>query len=123
MWWSVDPEKDWAKAQPWIKAALAQLDEGFTAQDIFQMIQRREVELIMGAKSAMVVEGRKTPKLNILHIWLAGGDLDELKEGEKKFSQEWRQIGFNRICITGRVGWKKALPDYTQTAILLSKEL
>lgn len=123
MWWSDNPRQDWAVAEPHIAAALADLDQGFTTDDVLEMILDKDVHLIVGEKSAMCVEGLQTPGMRILHIWLAGGDLDELREGEKKFSGEWKKVGFNRISITGRSGWKRVLSGYKQTAILLSKEL
>ena len=123
MWWSDNPKRDWKKVEPYIVAAAQRLKQGFSGSDILEMILEKDVHLIVGEKSAMVVEGIQTPRLRILHIWVAGGDLNELTAAEKQFSSEWKKIGFDRISITGRSGWKRVLPSYEETAILLSKEL
>ena len=123
MWWSADPRKDWAKAEPYISDALRSLKEGYEPQDVLAMLIDGKVDLIVGERSAAVVERVVTPRMKSLHIWLAGGDLREMQESEPHFSEELRENGFSRISIVGRTGWKKALSGYSQNAILLSKEL
>lgn len=123
MWWSADPRKDWAKAEPYIAEALRSLKEGYEPQDVLAMLIDNRVHLIIGERSAAVVEQVTTPRMKYLHIWLAGGDLREMQEAEPRISDELRQAGFKRISIVGRPGWKRMLSGYRQNAILLSKEL
>ena len=74
-------------------------------------------------KSAMITEIVDYPNKSVCRIWLAGGDLEELVEAEKKICDWARRHGCDGIEIIGRHGWKKVLKDYLPTSTVLVKDL
>lgn len=61
--------------------------------------------------SAIVTEFHNFPKERHLHIFLAGGDLEEIKQLHDNVVQFAEAAGCQALTLTGRPGWVKALGD------------
>jgi hypothetical protein len=61
--------------------------------------------------SAIVTEFHNFPKERHLHIFLAGGDLEEIKQLHDNVVQFAEAAGCQALTLTGRPGWIKALDD------------
>jgi len=61
--------------------------------------------------SAIITEFHNFPKERHLHIFLAGGDLEEIKQLHDNVVQFAEAAGCQALTLTGRPGWIKALDD------------
>lgn len=119
----IDTFAELARLRPQIEAALERAGgtHGFT--DIVSNIYRGNLQLWPGKQSAVVTEVMDAPLMRYVHIFLAGGDLDELTEMEKAICTWAREIGARRVTINGRTGWERALEGYQRAHVALAKEL
>lgn len=107
------------------------LDDGgntHTLADIHKAIQRNEMQLWDGVQSAMVTQIEDAPRARILHIALAGGNLDELEA----MLPAVMQYGVHHLCtmlsLTGRKGWSRipqlrGVPGWTTTGVTMIRPL
>lgn len=75
-----------------------------------------------GLKSAGVTEVIQYPLYRACVLWLAGGDLEELKEMEAVVSAWAKEIGCRYTTIYGRDGWERAL-GYERLGSVMRKKL
>ena len=61
--------------------------------------------------SAMITEFHIYPNKRYLHIFLAGGDLEEIKSNHDRVVEYAKFSGCAGLTLTGRPGWIKALAD------------
>ena len=118
--------QEWAQAQPHIEAALAYAGDTHEIQDIQEACLIGEAHLWTSENSAAVTEIIQYPRLRSVRIWLAGGDLAELRDDIRPRIETYaRREGAGRIEIAGRPGWKRALAGvgYTPACQVVSKEL
>ena len=102
-------EADWARVSPWIKAAL-KYDPTHNIDDVKARIVARQARLWAGTACAVVTEIFTWPRMKTLQVWLAGGDLTELREVWKPVIEDFaRAEGCSLVVITGRQGWGRAL--------------
>jgi len=118
-------QSDWERCRPWIEAALPYAGGTHTIEDIEAEIGRGQLALMAGRESAMLCEIRNYPRLRALHIFLAGGDLKELRSFNAMMDNAARVMECSRISIGGRHGWERALSDlgYRKRWTVLSKEI
>ena len=118
-------QSDWERCRPWIEAALPYAGGTHTIEDIEAEMRRGQLAMIAGQRSAVLCEIRNYPRLRALHIFLAGGDLMELKSFNPMMDNAARSMGCSRISIAGRHGWERALSDlgYAKRWTVLSKEI
>src|SRR5262245_38578511 len=111
--------------RPWIEAALEYSGGTHTIQDIKAAIEAGRMGLIPLERSAFVVEIVEYPRLKALHIFLAGGDLDELRSCNARMDATAKALGCSRITIAGRRGFVRTLKDlgYRERWSILAKEI
>ena len=65
------------------------------------------------------------PKMRALHIFLAAGDLEEIKNMDETFREFGKQLDCKHITLSGRKGWIRALADigYTPVHTTMAKEI
>lgn len=104
---------EWERCKPWIEAALRYAGGTHTIEDVEAAVVERRAMLLAGKQSAIVVEVKIFPRQRALHIWLAGGDLDELKSvfTSGQIDVIARAHGCRHVTISGRRGWLRALKD------------
>lgn len=119
------PRGEWERCKPWIEAALPYTGGTHAIADIEAEMRRGHLALLAGQNSAMLCEVRNYPRMRALHIFLAGGDLMELKSFDPMIDSAARSLGCSRISIAGRHGWERALSDlgYRKRWTVLSKEM
>lgn len=89
------------------------------------MLESGQASLYAGRQSAMLVEVVEYPQWRGLHIFLAGGDLDELRGMLPLLEAAAKSAGCTKIGLTGRPGWVRALKTcgYAHKAAVVEKEL
>jgi len=111
-----------SSVRQFIQDALDHCGNTHTVDDVLQMVEDGKAALHVGGRCAVVTQEMELPAGRQLHYWLAGGDLDELREIEKRVSGGAKQNGCTRATIIGRRGWSKAL-GYDEMATVMARKL
>lgn len=110
----------------YIKAALEYSAGTHTIEDVAQGVSENRFQFWPGIESAVITEIIVYPRLKNLHFFLAGGDLDELRQ-MRPYIEAWgKSMGCTRVTLAGRKGWARTfLADegYAPKWHILSKEL
>ena len=96
-----------------------------TFQNIVDAVQNEVMQFWPREKSCLVTEVINYPNLKTLHIFLAGGDLEEIKSIDSTLEFLCQEIGADYISLSGRRGWIKALADigYELSHVTLAKKV
>lgn len=108
-----------------LEAALAYGGGTHTVEDVHAAIRAGAMQIWPGDNSVVVTEIISYPQKKVLHIFLAGGVLAELRDMEPSVAQFARLNDCAGVSIAGRAGWTKALADlgYRETLRSLYKEV
>ena len=115
---------EFARCAPWLMSAIEYNGGECSLADVYEGISTGTYALMGGKASALVLEPvtHKSGK-RVLNFFLAGGDLQELKEMERQVC-EWARVGgFDSVAIFGRRGWLKRLDGYTEQAVYMEKKI
>lgn len=114
--------KEYQRARPWLLKALA--FEGDPEDELIAKLRAGQAQLWLGERSAMVTDVTASPKGRALHVWLAGGALDELLSMIPGVFAWARTMGCCEVTIEGRSGWARVLKPYGFAGdVLLRKAL
>lgn len=104
------PASEWDRCAPWIEAALEHSGGSHGIEDVRALCEAGEARFIPGERSAAVVEIYTYPKLKRLHLWLNGGDMDELVNVLLPIAEAWgRSEGCTQVTTAGRPGWDRVM--------------
>lgn len=108
-----------------IENALKYAKGTHTVDDIWNGIVDGTFQFWPGDKSAIITEVQIYPQKKTMHIFLAGGDLDELLEMEKSVRAFAKTIGCNSMSISGRRGWLRIFErdGWEEICTTIAKEL
>jgi len=108
-----------------IEAALAYGNNTHNFMDIVNGVASQEYQFWPMEKSCLVTEISTYPNLRALHIFLAGGDLEEIKTIDDTLAVFAKQLNAQIISLSGRRGWIKALADldYQVAHVTMYKEV
>jgi len=98
--------EDFKKSEKFLQAAL-KYDDTHNLQDVADKIDSGDMQLWPAPKGVMVTQVQDFPRKRILHVYLAGGNLETvlaLIPHIEKFAQD---VGCQRITSTGRRGWER----------------
>lgn len=95
----------------WLQDALDHSGGTHTLEDIEAGIRSGSLQFWPASRAAAVTEVIEYPRARALHLFLAGGDLDQLSEMEESATEFARQIGATQMSIAGRRGWVRAFRD------------
>ncbi len=116
-----DPVADFARCRPFLEEALA-LAGTHDISDVVQGIADGIFHFWPGEKCAAVTQIYQYPRARYLHIFIAGGDLQELLGMVPLFKSWARHLGCTKLTLCGRPGWEKAL-GWTRGAVVLSTQV
>ena len=93
--------------------------------DIVNGVAGQDMQFWPMEKSCLVTEIVTYPNSRALHIFLAAGDLDEIKSIDDTLAMFGKQIYAQFISLSGRRGWVKALDDldYKVAHVTMFKEI
>lgn len=115
--------EQWARCSRYVRDALEYAGGTHSIDDVYRAVSSGKAQFFPLEKSAIITEIVDYPQRSICRIWLAGGELDELKEAEKSIAVWAKSIGCDGIEIIGRKGWQRQLKDYTATSVVLVKDI
>lgn len=108
-----------------IDEALEHSGRTHALADVWAMIEAGEAFLWVGAHAALVSIISEYPLAKVHQLWLAGGDLAEIRETLVPQAEAWgAEHGCSRTSILGRPGWERELKGrgFAPAARLLIKE-
>lgn len=116
---------DWAEAAAALDEALAHAGRTHGLEDVFDMLSRGEARCFAGERSVMVTQITDYPRARVHQLWLAGGDLVEIRDVLVPRAVAWGEAqGCDRTWVIGRPGWERELKEqgFAPAARLLVKE-
>ncbi len=117
-----DPVADFKRCRPFLQAALDLAGGTHTMADVVQGIADGVFHFWPGEKSAAITRVHEYPRARYLHIFLAGGDLDELLAMVPLFKSWAKHLGCTELTLAGRPGWERVL-GWTRRAVVLSTQV
>ena len=99
------------RCKQWIEAALEYSGGTHLYEDVVTAVVEGKMQLWPAEKSCWVTEITVYPRKKVLHVFLAGGDLDEIMGMHESVVQWAKNQGCEGMTLTGRKGWVKALKD------------
>ena len=117
-------QEDILRCRDWIQSAL---DKGGNTHDYIHVVEsvlKGEMQLWAGKDGCAVTEIVVYPNKKVLHVFLAGGKLEQITDMHDNAVQWAKTQGCVGMTIAGRPGWKKILDKYgwKEQFVTLSKE-
>jgi len=100
---------DLERCKPWIEDALEYSNGTHNFDDVVLGIAESRMQLWAAPRGCIVTEIVVYPQKKVLHLFLAGGKLDQLKDMNTDITNWAIAHGCTGGTLTGRLGWKKAL--------------
>jgi len=98
----------------------------YHSEDILRELVSGQYHLFTSEHSAIVATINPYPRGTVLHLFLAGGNLEELEELYKETEEFARYQNCKSITLMGRLGWSRSFLrqyDMKPTCLQMSKEL
>lgn len=98
----------------------------YTIEDVEQMIREGKAQIWPGATSVIVTEIIQYPRGKSIHLFLAGGNLQELEEMLPPIIEWGREQGCDRASLSGRRGWERSFlrdQGWKATLVIMEKEI
>lgn len=113
------------RCEPWLQAALERAGGTHTITDVVEAIAEGRMQFWPAPRGCAVTEIVKYPSKKVLHIFLAGGELDQIVDMDSSAAEFARMNGCTAMTIAGRKGWARVLKDkgYEVAHTVLAKEL
>lgn len=92
-----------------IEAALIYAEGTHTFDDIVRMVVTGRLMWWPLERGFMVTEIVEYPRTKHLNVFLAGGDLDEIRDTQEQLVVVAKLAGCTALSLSGRRGWVKAL--------------
>jgi hypothetical protein len=97
------------KCKPWIEQALKRSGNLNTWDEVCAGIRSGKMQLWPAERGCIVTEIVVYHDKNALHVFLAGGELDEILQMTESV-KEWAKLqGCSFATFDGRFGWQKPL--------------
>lgn len=111
----------WDKARRILAPAI---EHGGThgERDVLDALLDGAAQLWMLGESAAVSEVVNYPRVKACRVWLAAGNLDEIREIERQIETWAKSAGCGRLEIIGRKGWLRKL-KHADARVLMMRDL
>jgi len=110
--------------RPWIEDALEYSGGTHTFEDVAERILDGRLQLWPADRGCAVTELVVYPKKKVLHVFLAGGEMDQIVDMIESAIAWGKTQGCTSMTIAGRHGWKRVLEKhgYKPVMTVLEKE-
>lgn len=108
-----------------IEAALEYSGGTHNFDDVKQAIIEGRMQLWPAPNSAAVTEIVEYARKKVIHVFLAGGQMDEVVGGIESVAEWGRAQGCQSMTISGRKGWERILDKsgFRPVLVVMEKEL
>ena len=109
----------------WIEAALEHSGGTHTFEDVVEGLVSGRMQLWPAERACAVTEIVIYPRKTVLHVFLAGGDMDQLFDMIDSAADWGRGQGCTSMSLSGRLGWQRAMKPLGWEAkmVVMEKEL
>lgn len=116
---------EFVRCIPWLQAALDAGGNTHTIEDLFRSISVGRMQFWPAPRGCAVTEIVVYPRRKTLHIFLAGGEMDQIVDMDGSAAEFARANGCDGMSICGRRGWVRVLKDngWKETMTTLVKEI
>ena len=114
---------DWEMAKPHVAAALEHSKGTHTIDDVALMVGGGMLRIVLGKDCAMLTEIQNYPRMKVLNVFVAGGDMNGLLELEHGLIGMAKEQGCSRVTETGRKGWGRVLPGAKELGTALYRDI
>lgn len=97
------------RCAPWLEAALKYANNTHNIEDIRKGVANGYYQLWPAEKGALITEIESYPNRNVLHVFLGGGELQQLLDMVESVEVYAKTIGCKSVTVSGRKGWVKLL--------------
>jgi hypothetical protein len=114
------------RARPFLEAALEYTQGTHTYADVVQDLDTGKSQLWDTDQAAVVTEIHVSPRAKTCHLFLAGGDLNELERILRVIERWAKSEGCTRMSLAGRRGWERTFlrgEGYAPAWTVMTKEL
>lgn len=111
------------RCRPWLEKALERTDGAYEWSDVLDGLASSHMQFWPAPKAAIVTQVVQSPRLKTLHVFLAGGDLDQVLDMVPSLEAFAAFNDCTALTMDGRRGWQRVLKDWTATSVVMKKEL
>ena len=101
-----------SRCQKWIEDALSYGGGTHTFEDVIEGVMSGHMQLWSGETACAVTEIIVFPKKKVLHVFLAGGSMDEIIAMNESAMIWGKAQGCKDMTISGRKGWERVLKNH-----------
>jgi len=95
-----------------IEAALKYAHGTHIWEDLVEAVGKQDLQFWPAEKSFLLTEIVQYPRKRLLHVFLAGGSLEEIERMEPSLATFAERLDCDFISLAGRPGWKKVLDKH-----------
>jgi len=99
------------RCRQWIENALVYSGGTHDFADIVRGVMSGHMQLWQGESGCAVTEITVYPKRKILHVFLAGGDMEQILDFEESAITFAKLNGCDALSLAGRKGWARVHKD------------
>jgi hypothetical protein len=100
------------KSEQFLLSAL-EYDYTRDLQDVADEIANESMQLWPSENAALVTQVQNYPKCRVLHVYLAGGDMQELIALIPHIERFAQDVGCQKMTLAGRKGWERIFKQWT----------
>lgn len=108
---SVPPINEMIRCREWIESALEYNGGTHDFIHIVDGVIGGNFQFWSNDRCAVITEVIDYPNKRVLHVFLAGGSLDGIRDLEDSAIEWSKSIGCSAFTLAGRKGWEKALKN------------
>ena len=110
------------RCRPWIEAALEYSGGTHTFDDVVDGITSGRMQLWPAPRGCATTEIVLYPRKKVLHVFLAGGDMDQILDMIDSAAAWGRTQDCTALTLAGRLGWQRVLDKHGFTPVLVTME-
>lgn len=112
------------RCRKWIEDALEYSGGTHTFEDVARSIMEGRMQLWPATRGCAVTEIVVYPRKSVLHVFLAGGEMDQIIDMIDSAVEWGKMQGCSSMTIAGRKGWQRVLERYGYEPVMtvLEKE-
>ena len=115
------------EARPLIEAGLHYTGGTHLYEDVVAAVEAGHLQAWFGPRTVCLTEILQSPRKKVFNVWLAAGDLGELRAMYPAVEQWARDQGCTIATFTGRPGWARtflsAEEGWTQQLVVMTKDI
>lgn len=111
-----------ARCRDWIDSALEHSGGTHLFEDVAREVLSGRMQLWSAPRGCAVTEIVVYPRKKVLHVFLAGGEMDQLIEMIDSAASWGQQQGCTGMTLAGRHGWSKVLSKHDWKPVMTVME-